>query len=82
NFNGEFHEGTPETIIRREQFQGWTKHILDRVDLPIRRALGDAGLKPEDVNEVLLVGGATRMPAVVERLVARFGREPQHRLNP
>jgi molecular chaperone HscC len=80
--NGEFSQDRGETVVRREQFQGWTKHILERVDLPIRRALGDAGLKVEDVNEVVLVGGATRMPAVVERLVAKFGKEPQHRLNP
>jgi molecular chaperone HscC len=79
---GEFPAGEPETVILREQLQGWTKHILERVDLPMRRALGDAGLKVDDINEVLLVGGATRMPAVVERLVAKFGKEPQHRLNP
>ncbi len=82
DIDGDFPPGAAETVVRREQFQTWTKHILERVDLPIRRALGDAGLKVEDVNEVLLVGGATRMPAVVQRLVARFGKEPQHRLNP
>ncbi len=82
DIHGEFAADAAETVISREQFQGWTKHILERVDLPIRRALGDAGLKADDVSEVLLVGGATRMPAVVERLVARFGKEPQHRLNP
>jgi molecular chaperone HscC len=80
--HGDYTEGAAETPVRREQFQNWTKHILERVDLPIRRALGDAGLKVDDVHEVLLVGGATRMPAVVERLVAKFGKEPQHRLNP
>jgi molecular chaperone HscC len=82
DIHGEFAAGGVETVIHREQFDLWTKHILERVDLPIRRALGDAGLKAGDVHEVLLVGGATRMPAVVERLVARFGKEPQHRLNP
>ncbi len=79
---GEFTPGAAETAVTREQFQGWTEHILERVDLPLRRALGDAGLKAEEVHEVLLVGGATRMPAVVDRLVAKFGKEPQHRLNP
>jgi molecular chaperone HscC len=82
NINGEFPADATETVIHRDQFESWTKHILERVDLPIRRALGDAGLKVADVNEVLLVGGATRMPAVVERLVAKFGKEPQHRINP
>jgi molecular chaperone HscC len=80
--HGEYSASTTETMIHREQFQTWTKHILERVDLPIRRALGDAGLKAGDIDEVLLVGGATRMPAVVERLLARFGKEPRHRLNP
>jgi molecular chaperone HscC len=82
NIRGEFPAGAAEAVICREQFQGWTKHIIERVDLPIRRALGDAGLKAADIDEVLLVGGATRMPAVVERLVERFGKQPQRRLNP
>jgi molecular chaperone HscC len=82
NAKGEIPEDSPELTVTREQFQAWTNHILSRVDLPIRRALGDAGLKPGDVHEVLLVGGATRMPAVVQRLVAQFGKEPQRRLNP
>jgi molecular chaperone HscC len=79
---GEFPEGTPELCVSREQFEAWTGHILARVDLPIRRALSDASVAAIDVDEVLLVGGATRMPAVAERLVARFGKEPQQRLNP
>lgn len=79
---GELPDGAPEIVVTRAQFEGWTNHILGRVDLPLRRALSDAGLKPADLNEVLLVGGATRMPAVVQRLVERFGKEPQHRLNP
>jgi molecular chaperone HscC len=52
------------------------------VDLPIRRALSDAGIKAADVEEVLLVGGATRMPAVAAHLAERFEKEPQRRLNP
>ena len=39
-------------------------------------------MKISNIDEVLLVGGATRMPAVVARLVEKFGQEPQHRLNP
>src|SRR5437764_14705577 len=52
-----------EEPITREDFQKWTEHILTRIELPIRRALGDAQLKRGDVHEVILVGGATRMPA-------------------
>jgi molecular chaperone HscC len=79
---GEFPPGSREVDVTREQFLGWTNHILARVDAPIRRALGDANLAPADVDEVLLVGGATRMPAVVERLVRTFQKEPRQRLNP
>jgi molecular chaperone HscC len=82
NLRGEIPEDAPAIAVTREQFEGWTNHILARIDMPIRRALGDAGLKPEGIDEVILVGGATRMPAVPRRLVERFGKEPHHRLNP
>ena len=64
------------------QVDQWCKHILNRIELPIRRTLGDAGLTRADINEVVLVGGATRMPQVVERVTELFGREPKCRLNP
>ncbi len=50
--------------------------------MPLRRVLGDAGMKREDISEVVLVGGATRMPAVVDLVTRLFGRRPQCRLNP
>jgi molecular chaperone HscC len=50
--------------------------------LPIRRCLGDAGMKPSDIDEVILVGGATRMPRLVERAAQLLDCEPRHRLNP
>ncbi|HZZ81704.1 MAG TPA: Hsp70 family protein, partial [Gemmataceae bacterium] len=53
-----------------------------RIEAPIRRVLRDAGVREPDVNEVILVGGATRMPAVVERVRKMFGRAPHCRLNP
>jgi molecular chaperone HscC len=55
---------------------------LARVELPIRRALADARLTREQIDEVVLVGGATRMPLVVRRVKELFGRDPHHRLNP
>lgn len=82
NAQGELAEDGAAVTVPREQFDAWTRHILARVDLPVRRALGDAGLKAADVDEVILVGGATRMPAVVAHLVGRFGKEPERRLNP
>ncbi len=82
NRKGEFTDDSPKLEITREQFDTWTRHILGRIDIPIRRALGDAGLKRADVDEVILVGGATRMPAVMDRVRELFGKEPRCKLNP
>ena len=73
---------SPAEEVTREQFHQWTESILNRIELPIRRALGDARLKPGDVDEVILVGGATRMPAFVARAWKILGREPHCHLNP
>jgi molecular chaperone HscC len=82
NRKGEFTDNAPQVTITRAQLQKWTNHILGRVELPIRRVLGDAGLKKSDVNEVILVGGATRMPAVVDLVTHLLGKRPHSRLNP
>ncbi|MBL8797500.1 MAG: molecular chaperone HscC [Planctomycetia bacterium] len=79
---GDFNEQSPETTITREQFQKWTNHILARIELPIRRVLGDTNLKRTDIDEVILVGGATRMPAVIDHVTTLFGKPPHRRLNP
>ncbi len=79
---GEVHEGSARIEITREQFRKWTEHILARIELPIRRGLGDAGLKRSDVHEVILVGGATRMPAVIDAVTQIFRLSPHSRLNP
>ncbi len=68
--------------LTREQFGELTRPILTRIELPIRRALGDARLNRTDIDEVILVGGATRMPAVVSRVAEIFDRAPHCRLNP
>lgn len=80
--NGEFQDASPKLEVTRQQFQKWTEHILARIELPIRRGLGDARLKRADVREVILVGGATRMPAVIEAVTKIFQRLPHSRLNP
>ncbi len=79
---GEFRDDSPTISVSQAQFQSWTNHILARIELPIRRVLGDAGLKRTDIDEVILVGGATRMPAVVEQVTQLFGKAPHRRLNP
>jgi molecular chaperone HscC len=68
--------------VTREQFEAWTRPILARIELPIRRVLGDAKLTREQVHEVILVGGATRMPQVAARVTELLGKPPQRRLNP
>lgn len=80
--DGEFAEPVPTTTVTREQFERWTRHILNRIENPIRRALGDANINVGDVNELILVGGATRMPCVIQRATELFGRQPKCRLNP
>jgi molecular chaperone HscC len=80
--HGELTEQSPRAAVTREQFQSWTAHILERVEAPIYRVLRDAGVRSDDVDEVILVGGATRMPAVVERVTRIFSRPPHCRLNP
>lgn len=77
-------DASSPTLIKvtRDEFDHWTTHILNRIELPIRRALGDARLKREEIDELILVGGATRMPQVVKRVTEMFGRTPLCRLNP
>jgi len=82
NMRGELPDGSPEVSVAREQFETWIEAILRRTDLPIQRALSDGQAQPAQVDEVILVGGATRMPAFVRRLQERFQREPRHRLDP
>jgi molecular chaperone HscC len=79
---GEYHDNSPRFEVTRQQFQKWTEHILARIELPIRRGLGDANLKRTDVDEVILVGGATRMPTVIEAVTQIFRKSPHSRLNP
>lgn len=80
--DGQIQENSPTVTVKRADFERWTDHILSRTDAPLRRALGDAHLKRQDVDEVILVGGATRMPAVRERVTRMFEKEPRCTLNP
>ena len=80
--NGELSEDSPTSVVTREQFEKWTSFILNRIEIPIRRALGDAKVKRDDIDDLILVGGATRMPQFVARAREMFGREPTSRLNP
>ncbi len=75
-------DAATEVTVTRAQLEAWVTPTLDRIELPIRRALADAKVTREKVDEVILVGGATRMPLVVKRVTELFGKEPHRRLNP
>src|SRR5262249_3794792 len=79
---GEFHDDSPPVTVTRVQLENWTRHPLGAIGWPIRRALGDARRKREDVGQALLVGGATRMAMVIDRVTDLLGKPPQRRLNP
>jgi len=79
---GDLSENSPTSTVTRQQFTRWTEYVLNRIEMPIRRALGDAKVKLGDIDELILVGGATRMPSVIERAAELFGRPPTCRLNP
>ena len=68
--------------ITREQFEALMEPILQRTVGPVKQAMKDAGLKPEEINEVALVGGSTRIPRVRTIVGELFRREPHSELNP
>ncbi|BAZ19901.1 chaperone protein DnaK [Kalymmatonema gypsitolerans NIES-4073] len=71
-----------ETRLTRSEFEGLCDDLLGRVRLPVKRALKDAGLTPADIDEVVLVGGGTRMPMIQQLVRAMIGKEPNQNVNP
>ncbi|KAH8984773.1 heat shock protein 70 [Lactarius hatsudake] len=68
--------------LMRSQFEALTAPLIQRTIDPCKKALNDAGVKTSEINEVILVGGMTRMPRVVETVKSTFGREPSKGVNP
>ena len=68
--------------LTRAEFERITKDLLDRVKKPVEQALKDAGLKTGDIDEVILVGGSTRMPAVQDLVKKLTGKDPNMSVNP
>ena len=68
--------------ITRAKLEGLVADLLDKLEAPCRTALKDAGLSTGEIDEVILVGGMTRMPAVQERVKRIFGKEPHKGVNP
>ena len=71
-----------ELKLTRAKLEDLVKPLLDRLDGPVEKALKDAKLSKNDINEIVLVGGMTRMPAVVERVKKLFGKDPMQGVNP
>ena len=71
-----------ETTLTRAKFNELTADLVDATMQPTRQVLSDAGLKPSDVDKVLLVGGSTRIPAVQEAVKKFMGKDPFKGINP
>ncbi|MFN6482788.1 MULTISPECIES: molecular chaperone DnaK [unclassified Nostoc] len=71
-----------ETRLTRSEFEGLCGDLVGRLRTPVKRALKDAGLSPRDIEEVVLVGGSTRMPMVKQLVRDLIGTEPNENVNP
>ncbi|MDD7330372.1 MAG: molecular chaperone DnaK [Absicoccus porci] len=71
-----------DMTLTRAHFDEMTKFLVDRTMQPIRNALSDANMSPSDLDQVLLVGGSTRIPAVQEAVARELGKQPNHSVNP
>ena len=70
------------TVLTRQTYEGLTNDLIQRTIEPCQRCLSDAGLTPDQIDEVLLVGGQTRAPRVSEIVQTVFKREPNRSVNP
>ncbi len=68
--------------VTRREFEAMIAPVIERTLAPCRAALADAGLDPSQIDEVVMVGGSTRIPAVRQRVAELFGRTPHTELNP
>ncbi|MBM3181918.1 MAG: molecular chaperone DnaK [Chloroflexi bacterium] len=68
--------------MTRAKFEQISADLVDRTIAPVKQALSDAGLNAGDINEIVLVGGMTRMPAIQDRVRAFFGKDPHKGVNP
>ncbi len=71
-----------EKKLSRAQFEEMTRHLLDRCKIPLQKAISDAKLTYNDINEILLVGGSIRMPAVQKLVSDITGKKPNLSINP
>jgi len=71
-----------ETKLTRAKFDDLTHSLVERCRQPVKDALSDAGLSEKDIDEVILVGGSTRIPAVQKLIKSIIGKEPNQSVNP
>ncbi|MBQ6320827.1 molecular chaperone DnaK [Candidatus Saccharibacteria bacterium] len=71
-----------EYTLTRAKLEELVEPLLARLEAPVKNALKDAKLKTSDINEIVMVGGMTRMPAVVEKVKTIFGKDPMQGVNP
>ncbi len=71
-----------EHTLTRAKLEELVQPLIDRLEGPVEKALKDAKLKASDIDEVVMVGGMTRMPAVVEKVKSIFGKDPMQGVNP
>jgi molecular chaperone DnaK len=71
-----------EYKLTKSKLEDLVKDLIDRLSVPVEKALKDAGVKASEIDEVVLVGGMTRMPAVVEKVKGIFGKDPLKGVNP
>jgi molecular chaperone DnaK len=71
-----------DTTLSRAKLTELTHDLIERTVAPTKRALADSGLEPGAINQVILVGGMTRMPAVQEKVKSLIGRDPHRGVNP
>lgn len=71
-----------EYTLTRAKLEELVKDLIDRLAEPVEKALKDADMKPSEIDEIVLVGGMTRMPAVVEKVKGIFGKDPLQGVNP
>jgi len=78
-------DGIPKHLVKtltRAKFESLADHLIQRTVEPVKKAMKDAGMKPADITEVILVGGSTRMPAIQETVKKFFGKSPSKGVNP
>ncbi len=80
--DGQISDAAESIAVSSESFRTWTSSLLAKTRLPLQRAMADAGLTRQQIDDVILVGGATRMPQITEMLIEVFGRTPKCTLDP